>query len=171
MPQENPTFKYGKDEAKMIAGIAIILMFIHHMFGFPNYLRPDVNWNGIPVFGAYKLEYIFAQFAKVCVALFAFNTGYAMYSSSESFLNGKAIVRLFKFLSAYWVVCLLFYFYGYAINETLPSPHEILLNLFGINTSPNQRYINIPFAWYVRFYVICLLISPLIIRIFKNRGG
>ncbi len=92
MPQGTQTFKYGKDEAKMIAGIAIILMFFHHMFGFPNYLRPDVSWNGIPIFGSYKLEYIFAQFAKVCVALFAFNTGYAMYTSSASFLNGKALV-------------------------------------------------------------------------------
>ena len=35
--KEARTDSYGKQEATMIAGIAIILMFIHHFFGFDEY--------------------------------------------------------------------------------------------------------------------------------------
>lgn len=42
------TLKYGKTEAQMIAGVAIVMMLVHHFFGFADY-RLDGNWIYEPV--------------------------------------------------------------------------------------------------------------------------
>ena len=39
---------YGKTEAQMIAGVAIVMMLVHHFFGFADY-RLDGNWVYEPV--------------------------------------------------------------------------------------------------------------------------
>ncbi len=160
---------YGKEDSKIIAGIAILLMFVHHIFGFQHILRPDVSWTGIQITDEYSLEYILARFGKICVALFAFNTGYAMYKNRQSFADfNNRLVRIVKFLIAYWICYLLFIVYAILVNEQLPSIPDVILNMFGINCSPSNPFVTVSFAWYVSFYIICILISPLIIKILSS---
>jgi hypothetical protein len=52
---------YGKDEARMIAGVAIVMMLVHHFFGFADY-RLERNWVYEPLtVSGVSVERIFAS--------------------------------------------------------------------------------------------------------------
>lgn len=77
------SLKYGKTEAQMIAGVAIVMMLVHHFFGFADY-RLDGNWVYEPIkIGGISLERIIASAGKLCVAIFAFSSGYAIWGESQ----------------------------------------------------------------------------------------
>lgn len=73
---------YGKADAKMINGLAILLMMTHHFFGFDSWLQPDVHWVSAFSIGGIEVERMIAGFGKLCVGLFAFGSGYAICGSS-----------------------------------------------------------------------------------------
>ena len=161
---------YGKEESKLVAGIAIILMFFHHLFGFPDFLRDDVSWQGLRITEEYTIEYAFARFCKICVALFAFNTGYAMYKNrNRLMLLNERILRLAKFLISYWVCYFFFIIYGIIVDEPMPDFINAVRNMFGINCNQTHPFVSVSFAWYVSFYIICILLSPFIIKIFNGK--
>ena len=60
----------SKDTSMVIKGIAILLMIVHHMFTFP-------NW----IIGGYEPNLLFAMYfnvpTRICVGMFAFITGWA----------------------------------------------------------------------------------------------
>lgn len=171
--QNNIDHNYSKEASTIIAGIAVILMIIHHLFGFDYFLRPDVSWQGIPIpileNENITVEYYFAHFCKICVSLFAFNTGYAMFVKSQDYLGYKAVFnRIIRVLLPYWYCYIIFIIYGYLFGEELPGAKYIALNMFGINCSQAHNFVNISFGWYVSFYIICMLISPLLVRLFSR---
>lgn len=168
------TLKYGKTEAQMIAGVAIVMMLVHHFFGFADY-RLDGNWIYEPVkIGGVSVERIFASAGKLCVAIFAFSSGYAIWINRESFAKYKSIgKRTLKFLLNYWIILAAFLIYAIIIGDNVPSGQDLIHNIYGVGTGPHEPYVNVAFAWYVVFYVSLLVMTPLIIRIFSrpNRGG
>lgn len=68
----------SKDITNMIKGIAIILMMTHHFLGFPNWLIDGINYPNYKILGE-DLNVWIRYSTKICVALFAFITGYAYY--------------------------------------------------------------------------------------------
>ncbi len=69
-------FFYGKNESKIINGVAIILMMIHHFFGFPNWLLPNNSFEYIFPIEQTSIPQILANFGKICVSIYAFNSGF-----------------------------------------------------------------------------------------------
>ncbi|MFI3288593.1 MAG: acyltransferase family protein [Rikenellaceae bacterium] len=158
--------EYGKNQAKIIGGVAILLMLFHHFFGFPSWLKPGIEFTSIL---PYIIEFDIAQFGKMCVAIYAFNSGYAMWSSQSSYTYAKMPVRIFKFLTQYWLVALLFILYAFVVGDKMPTLEQFAYNLFGFKTG-SQSFVNVIIPWYVYFYIAILLLSPILIRLFKPEG-
>lgn len=156
----------------MIAGVAIVMMLVHHFFGFADY-RLDGNWVYEPVkIGGVSLERIFASAGKLCVAIFAFSGGYAIWVNRENFAKFKSIgKRALKFLLNYWIILAAFLIYAIIIGDKIPTGRDFIQNIYGVGTGPHEPYVNIAFAWYVVFYISLLLMTPLLIWIFNRTNG
>lgn len=166
------TLTYGKEEAKMIAGVAIVMMLVHHFFGFADY-RLEGNWfyESLMV-GGVSVERIFASAGKLCVAIFSFSSGYAIWVNRESFTRFQSVgKRILKFLLNYWIILGAFLIYGLAIGDKIPEGRELLYNLYGAATGPMTPYVNVAFAWYVVFYVFLLLLTPCLLRLYSRELG
>lgn len=166
-----PTFTYTKDHAKLLSGVGILLMIFHHFFGVPHFFKEGIFYLSIFDGTAYpqsiNFESLFAGFCKICVSIYAFNTGYAMWGNQKSFTYSKIPLRLLKFLLAYWMISVLFLIYGAAIGDVLPTPTMFLYNMFGFK-GHYFDYVSNRHSWYVYFYSMILLLSPMIILLFKQ---
>lgn len=168
--KQHSEYWYGKTASSMMAGIAVLLMLCHHFFGFKEYLLPAVKWISVGTVGGIEVERILAAFGKICVSIFAFNTGYVIWVKQSDYLNYRNTTkRILKFLSKYWIVCLSFWLYA-IFFDNLPPLKSAFLNLIGLNTGPNYHYANSAFAWYVFYYCCFVLLSPLWICIFRKTG-
>lgn len=161
---------YGKREAQMIAGITIVLMVTHHVFGFSEYRLPGNSFWEPLVVGGISIERMLAAFGKICVSIFAFSSGYAIWVKASDYQSFKAIAtRILKFLFNYWVIFGLFLIYALCIGDQIPVGKAMTMNLLGLQTAPAYPYVNVAFAWYVAFYLCLLLSAPLILLIFKGK--
>lgn len=159
-------FSLTKDYTEIIKGVAILLMLFHHFFGFPEWYVEGVSYIGIPL-RANTLEFIMGRFGHICVALFAFLTGYGMFFSYKS---GNIIKKSFKkgvsFLVCYWLIL-----FGVAIPVNLAlgktdiTPLLILKNMFAYDATL------VSFAWYVRFYLALLVTLPFFYRLMTPRAA
>lgn len=74
---------YSRAESQLIAGIAIIMMFFFHFFAYPD-LQPSNN-SYFTIFTHLNtpIEQIIAPFGQLCVAIFAFNSGFIYYCKTK----------------------------------------------------------------------------------------
>lgn len=162
----------GKREALAVSGIAILLMVFHHFFGFDDFRNPQnyyiesFNIHGI------SFERMLAAFGKICVSIFAFLSGYALYKMADNYRTyPKVLLRLGRFLIDHWIVMALFLLYAVIIGDELPDIHNFMLNLAGLATLPVSTYVNVAFAWYVAFYILWLLLAPLTVIVAHRLNG
>lgn len=164
----------SKNETKQMYGIAILMMLCLHLFR----TADPTNYFSIlnTVFRKNVLLYI-ANFCGICVAIYAFITGYGFseYSKRKKFLYSgsdfkeisrytiKHIVGLYR---KYWLVFLFFVSLGY-----LTKSYEgygiktIVLSLLGLDSSFCGAW------WYVWQYVILCTVFPLIMILFDVLTG
>lgn len=160
---------YGKYEAMIMSAVAILLMVWHHMFGFRDYLADGNGWNPLFSIHGIEAERMLAAFGKICVGIFAFNSGYVMWKRRDQYKSVRQLARRgVSFLVSYWLVFALFMLYGAATSSPLPEGRDLALNLFGLSTGPHMPYVNVTFAWYVAYYLVFLVCSPLLIALFSG---
>ena len=144
-------------------------MIAHHLFGFQKFLLPGVEWNSMLVLYGIEIERVIAAFGKICVALFAFNSGYVVWKIQRSYLDMfNRCKRILSFLVSYWIILFLFWIYAIIVGDPLPSYKNALMNLVGLNTGPDKIFVNIPFAWYVAYYVLFIILSPILLKLFSR---
>ena len=169
MQPTQPTSWYGKDAARFISGVAILLMIAHHFFGFKEYLRSDVNWIPLCKVAGIEKKRVGSPIWENSVWLCCFQSGYGFWCRQGDFKRQKRSFGLLNFLIGYWMVCGLFLLYALAVGDNLPSMQQLLLNLVGLGTGPFQSWVNVTFAWYVAYYIAFILLAPLLLAIFKSR--
>lgn len=152
---------YDQKLSKMISGIAILLMLILHIWGNKgwridgNECLPLVEYHG------FSLMRLLGVFAGICVNIFAFNNGYAIWVRSEDFSRPLMnLKRALRFLVSYWVIMAWFFLIPFFTTDSYPDGKQLLLNLFGINCGLVYPNINVVFAWYVSFYLLVLMVAP-----------
>ena len=166
---------FGKKQSLALAGVSVLLMIWHHLFFFPKWYIEDFDIYFITgsKIGSY-LTFFPAAFGNMCVPVFAFISGYALYITNGVKHNSLILrgggKKLFNFLISYWLVECLFIIYGLLMNETLPSSTQFLSNMLGLETKPGNEWINVPFAWYVSFYIVFIILSPLFLKVYKDQG-
>ena len=164
----------SKNETKQMYGIAILMMLCLHLFR----AADPTNYFSILniVFGKNALLYI-ANFCGICVAIYAFITGYGFseYSKRKKFLYSssdfkelsryiiKHIVGLYR---KYWLVFLIFVPFGYLTKSYDGyGIKTIILSLLGLDSSFCGAW------WYVWQYVVLCTVFPLIMILFDVLDG
>lgn len=153
----------------MMAAIALMYMLWHHLFAFPNRLLPGSDYQTIFGDHAYALLREVADFGNICVPIFAFISGYALSKNWDSFASYKKVgIRALKFLTGYWIVFGIILLVGIANSDQLPSLRDTSSIMIGLKVGAFP-YINPTHAWYVVFYLLFLLFSPLLVALFRVR--
>lgn len=143
---------FDRETTLVIKGWALIMMFIHHFWGFPERFITDV-WE-LPD-RVYDLMYIPNIF---CVAIFSFVSGYAYFFSKDKSYK-YSFSRIIKLLIPYWAVLLILGVIGAVFFGYKYTPLSILKEAFAIETK------TVEFAWYVLFYMILMLVAPIYAKI------
>lgn len=157
--QERRIFVIEKDETLALKGIAIIFMFAHHFFGFPDWWCTGV----MPTMEAeWTLKLMMSL--KICVSIFAFITGYCLFFGKITY---KYIFRkIIFFMIGYWLVYIPVVIMSVLFFGTVEIKN-ILLGIFALYRG------EMIFCWYVHFYVCSMLIFPLYKKLLDrgNLGG
>ena len=162
-------------QSVMLQGLAAAMMLYHHLFIRPNMLFVEYS----TLLGETR-EIRLALFCKLCVAIYAFVSGYGMCSVFlRAASEGKEEMRFFtilrqdytlvlqkllRFFSIYWF-CVLLYFACENLFLGKEKPlSELLPNLLALSDSFNGSW------WYALEYVKILLFLPLLhlLFVFEN---
>ena len=144
----------NKASTIQLKGIAIFMMVLHHTLGFPMYWEDATAANTVPE----AVLPFFSTSLKICVAVFAFISGYG-FSKSKDFSAKKQIYRASRLLKVYWSQLLFIFFPIFIFGGGIITPLLVFNNLFAFN---DQLII---FSWYVYFYLFVLLIMPFVRRL------
>lgn len=163
----NKKLRMDKRQSLQLYGIAVLFMLFHHLFysvqmGYAKYCSSEYS-----ILGYNSIIMHISWICKLCVAIFAFITGYGLFDKYERTTIIKIIIkdniqRALRLYKKYWLVLLLFLpvcFYNGVINFNL---REFILNLVGLRSSYDWP------AWYILQYDIILALSPFVIWIFNK---
>ena len=141
------------EKSEHIKGIALLLLMWHHLFGV-EYIKDCVAL--VP-----GMDYVIGASGKVCIAIFLFCSGFGLYKSyvgKEQAPKTYIFHRLVKTLIPYWIIMIIAIIYlvfaGKFEIKYLP------VNLFALIHSDTILYVS--FSWFIKLYVLILLILPLI---------
>lgn len=110
--QRKCQLKFDNSITMEIKGAAIILMVCNHLFPIPEWIYPENNYFSLS-FGSKTIASYIGGFGKICVAIFAFLTGIAMfYTYSKAELKKSwvhTLRKLPRFLGTYWMILFVVY--------------------------------------------------------------
>ncbi|MDD6214514.1 MAG: acyltransferase [Firmicutes bacterium] len=165
--KEYKKFTFDKNCSQFIKALSILMMLMHHFWGYPDWLYNGNKCAGI-FGGDIPVEMCLAGFFKLCVAFFAFVTGYGMFfvMQKEHYLK-KVIKKAYGILVTYWLIIFLVYLPAYfLINRSATAEYisakEIILGMFGISNKINR------FSWYIYFYLLAIFTLPVYKRIMSK---
>lgn len=156
-------------------GIALILLLCHHLFACPSGSYQDLSIDGLGMIR------FFGVFAKLCVAIFVFLSGYGLTIQCEK-KGGVGNVlkfywrRFLKLMMNYWFIYLVFVPFGvvvfgrtfvsvYGENWILPS----ILDFFGLFFAITVNYFGYNATWWFYGCIIVLyLLFPLLYQFRKH---
>ncbi|CAM2076850.1 MAG: hypothetical protein NSGCLCUN01_01036 [uncultured Clostridium sp.] len=149
----------SKNKTLIIKGIAIILMVIHHLFAFPDRIN-KIEYVSIYLLNNVPIEFYVAKIGKICVNMFLFMGGYALFKIyGINVTYNKILKRIYKLYLTYWSVFIPFLIIGIIINKVELNLKIIFLNFIGIISTINKEW------WFFIVYIILILLYPLIIKI------
>ena len=174
--KKNDTF-FSRTDTKIIKGLAIILMLMHHLWAFPERIAGGELKPFITIGGKNTLIF-FGEFGKICVSIFFFVGGYGIYKLSEK-KDFNILENIKKMFIKYWKIFLIFIPIGfiffnnqiaYCENELIYSMYSnisirnLLKNFFGISSSLNREW------WFFHSYLIAIITFPFIKKLFDNKS-
>ena len=149
---QHSTPYFEKNTTAIIKGVALVMMFVHHFFTFPEWWMDGIDYPILKVLAPY-----FREPLKICVPIFCFLTGYFYYyNKDKSFLYSAR--KITDILIDYWCVFFLFAFIAIRTVHYVYTPINFLKEMFAL-TRPTMK-----FCWYVYFYYSFMLIFPLIVK-------
>lgn len=136
-------YKISKEKSMEIKGIGILLMLLHHFFTFPDWYVKDYGFN----LSSFSL--LMREPTKICVAIFAFLTGWALCIKTSTMR--EIIKKIEKFLMAYWVVYIPLLIASILVGYCT-SLKNIILEAFGLHVPI------MIFCWYIYFYIVSIIL-------------
>lgn len=172
MMRKQERFIKKKDSA-VIYAVAALLMICHHLYGFPERFSvsmiPAVNTS------IGRSAMYLGYYAKICVALYAFVSGYGMLTkwNTEHFKQHMTQKKIWlsairqsagqavKFYTRYWLVLCVFLLLGIILGKRSFYFPEFIKNMVGISSSYNAE------CWYVLTYIVMLILFPFLLWVMK----
>ncbi|MBD2447636.1 acyltransferase [Nostoc sp. FACHB-152] len=154
---------FTKQRTTTAKGVAICLMFIHHLYAY-NYRLLHGN-SYIPFIPTFNSEFYIASFGNICVSIFLFLSGYGVFlgwSRSQHSPILYSLKKLKEFYLTYWIYFLIFVPIGLIFfqQETVwnsdqirysKDPITFLMNFIGWSSSYNEEW------WFIRVFIIILV--------------
>ena len=139
-------------------------MVYHHLFVVPE--RLGNNYVTIINLAGYDFQSILANFSKICVGIFLFLSGIGLYYSLIKLESLKQMYKKvgfhgLKFMVNYWVIALILFPIGLSQGFFKLSVKDIAYVFFA-------SYDSVAEWWFVRMYIVILILAPLFIRLFQN---
>ena len=131
-----------KKTTQMIKGIAILIMLAHHFIVFPFCNLPHV-------------VILFGQACKICVAIYAVLSGYGYFFTKEKTIK-YGLKKIWGLLQIYWISLFTLFIPAAMTGGWKITPWKLIVQMFGL--LPNLNW----FAWYVFFYIFCVLVMPVL---------
>lgn len=130
----------NKKTTQMIKGIAILIMIAHHFIVIP--------FSELPY-----LITLFGYSCKICVAFYAVLSGYGYFFAREKTVR-YGLKKIWGLLQIYWLSLFTLFIPAAIVGGWKVTPWQLIVQMFGL--LPNLNW----FAWYVFFYVFCMLVMP-----------
>lgn len=155
----------AKDHSISLHGLAIVLMLYHHLFSVPSRLGCEY-FSVIDWFAGEGTGERAAWFCKICVAIYAFTTGYAFSRMNLEHAAPISCQRMLKqlgrFAKKYYLVYVIFIPLGFLLADfSSYGAKAVVLGLFG-DTTYNSEW------WYVKFYTCALIAFPFMDTVYRN---
>jgi len=149
----------SKDTSNAIKGIALIAMFIHHLYTFPERIVSGIAHPDITTFA-----FFFCAPFKICVPIFAFLTGY-FYGISQNRTYRYSLRKISDLLISYWIVYIPLLLLALGLGCYQFQFKEFLYELFALKC-PIMTH-----NWYVYFYCASMLLLPVFSKISTQVPG
>ena len=151
---DTPAPFFNRDIILIIRGIALVMMFIHHFFTFPEWWGDSINYPLLTV-----LANVFRKPFRMCVPVFCFITGY-LYEFQPKKTYRYSLRKITDVLIKYWSVFLpLCAIAAFALNY-----RYTLIGFFSEMFALSLYYPTMVFCWYVIFYIISMLLLPVVCK-------
>ena len=164
--------EFTREKTNTAKGVAIFLMFVHHLYAFGNRF---LNGNSyIPLIPFFNTEFYLGQVGSICVSMFLFLSGYGLFlgwrRSQQSSIR-YSLAKLKDFYLTYWLYFVIFVPLGFIFfkDRTFWNSDQLrysggaitfLLNFVGWSSTYNGEW------WFVRVFIIILLfLFPLYIKL------
>lgn len=153
---------FTKEDSLVVKGISILMMIAHHVLTIPEWWPSNFNTS--------NLLLLFSKYLntplKLCISIYAFITGFSFYEKNK---NSSLIEQykyvfssIYKFLLRYLLSLLIIVFISTVIYSEDFSIYNVLLNFLGLSSS------YCVLSWYVSFYILTILLLPIIYYLSKN---
>lgn len=151
----------SKHHSLYLYGLAAIAMVYHHLFCIPD--RLNGLWVSMPMLFGINIELTIAWYCKLCVAIFAFLSGYGFVHYADrkwgNAINAKAVIsfwfsRLRKFYPRFWFIATIFLTYGFLSRAISLSLANLITTALGITTQFNGEW------WYIKQYLVLIALFP-----------
>lgn len=144
---------FDRSTSDAIKGVALILMFIHHFFTFPDWYVEGISF---PLLRPFITG--LCSPTRICVCVFAFLTGHFFFlGADKSYRHSLRKIR--DTLVSYWMVYLPFLALALALGCYSLGTSEMVQEAFGLGSEV------MTFCWYVYFYCAVMLLLPLTDRL------
>lgn len=167
-------FYFSRSDTSIAKLIAILLMILHHLFGFTDRILPEHMYQSLHMFRGQPVEAVICGSFKICVALFLFLSGYGTYISVRKKKNISRVIanKIKGLLTFVWQAMFVFvpidYFLGVTkvnLSSTWQIRYnlkDILLGMLGFEKFNSEW-------WFVMPYLVLLMMTPLLLRFLKRK--
>lgn len=100
---------------------------------------------------------LFGYACKICVAIYAVLSGYGYFFTKEKTVR-YGMKKIWRLLQIYWISLFTLFIPAAILGGWELTPWSLIVQLFGL--LPNVNW----FAWYVFFYIFCMLVMPALYR-------
>lgn len=137
-----------KQTTQMIKGVAILIMIAHHFLVYDFGMGFSNTWVGI------------GSHFKICVGIYAVLSGYGYFFSKEKTLK-YGLKKIWGLLQIYWISLFTLFIPAALYGGWKLNAKNLIINLFAFGPNLNWN------AWYVYFFMFCMLTMPFIHKIFR----
>ncbi len=159
---------FTREDTQAMKGIAIILMFVHHLFCFPERLAEGVSYTPMFWVGPVTAEVYLGNFGRICPFMFAFLGGLGTYIGCSRFQGKELDSRIWKRIKglyiSFWQVfaifiplCLLL-----KVDGITSDLNSLILNISGVNPFFNGEW------WFFTPYVLLMAAFPPLLAVSRK---
>lgn len=169
-------YHFSKLDTSVAKLVAIVLMLLHHLFGFTERIKPENMYQSMYMYNGQPVEAVICSTFKICVAFFVFLSGYGIYCGvrKKSNMSSAIAARIKNLLVCVWQVMLIYvpidYLLGVKkVNITSSWSIKYDLESWFLSMLGFEKYNGE--WWFVMPYIFLLMLTPLLMKWIRRKRG